>query len=316
LELNVRQTSVCRLELAARQTEVCRASRAKVCNQCEGSIRSYLDSYLNNELLVETNHEVLKHLETCEACSRSLKDPARLKDQLKRAVMLEYAPVALRERITGNFRSGSRFKLSALTFAMAAAAALFVIALTVPFAFKSNSSGEPLSLHAQVGTGDVTGQLLKIGFDDHVYLAVDHGMANRQFTVARMSERLGPEYAGLVEVLKQRMPEDYRVVVGHRCHYQGRESIHLIMRNQSDEVSLVITRKNGETFPPAGASAVAGAEAIDKAGGVPIYERAWQSVQVAGMETRDYLAFVVSNSTQEDNLQIASSLAPFNTEVT
>ena len=28
------------------------------------------------------------------------------------------------------------------------------------------------------------------------------------------------------------------------------------------------------------------------------------------METRDYLAFVVSNSTQEDNLQIASSLAP------
>lgn len=33
------------------------------------------------------------------------------------------------------------------------------------------------------------------------------------------------------------------VVVGRRCHYQGRE-FHLIMRNQSDEVSLVVTRKN------------------------------------------------------------------------
>jgi len=273
-------------------------------------IRSYLDSYLNNELLVETNHEVLKHLETCEACTRSLEDRARLKDQLKRAVMQEYAPVALRERISGSLRSGRRFKLSTFTLALAAAAALLVIALTVPFAFKSNSIKEPLSLHAEVRSGDVTGQLLKIGFDDHVYCAIDHGMANRQFTVEQMSERLGPEYAGLVEVLKQRMPQDYRVVVGHRCHYQGREFIHLIMRNQSDVVSLVITRKNGEAFPPGGAAAVASAAAIDKARGVPIYERAWQNLEVTGIETRDYLAFVVSNSTQDDNLQIASSLAP------
>ena len=29
-------------------------------------IRSYLDSYLNNELMVETNHEVLTHLEKCD----------------------------------------------------------------------------------------------------------------------------------------------------------------------------------------------------------------------------------------------------------
>jgi|GEM_PF-663286 len=278
-------------------------------------IRSYLDSYLNNELFVETNYEVLKHMEICDSCSRSLRDRARLKDQLKSAVMRDYAPVALRERINDNLRAGRRFKLSTLTIVMAAAAALLVIALSVPFVFKSISSKESLSLHAEVTSGDVTGQLLKIGFDDHVYCAIDHGMANRKFTVEQMSERLGPEYAGLVEVLKQRMPQDYQVVVGHRCHYRGREFIHLIMLNQSDEVSLVITRKNGETFPPDGAVAVAGAAAaiggataVEKAAGVPIYERAWQNVQVAGLETRDYLAFVVSNSTMDDNLQIASSL--------
>ena len=267
-------------------------------------IRSYLDSYLNNELLVETNHEVLKHLEACEACSCSLNDRARLKDQLKSAVMQEYAPVALRERISANVRSGRRFNLSTFAFAVAAAAAVLVIALTVSFVLKSNSGKEPLSLHAEVRRGDVTGRLLKIGFDDHVYCAIDHGMANRQFTVEQVSERLGAEYAGLAEVLKQRMPQDYRVVVGHRCHYQAREFIHLIMRNQSDEVSLVITRKNGEAFPAAGASAIA------QAAGMPIYERSWQNVQVAGMETRDCLVFVVSNSTQDDNLQIATRLAP------
>lgn len=279
-------------------------------------IRPYLDSYLNDELLIETNHEVLKHLETCEACSRSLKDRARLKDQLKRAVTQEYAPVALRERISANVRSGRRFKLSNFTLALAAAAALLVIALTVPSVLKSRPAKEPLTLHAVVAPGDVTGQLLKIGFDDHVYCAIDHGMANRQFTVEQVAERLGAEYAGLADVLKQRMPQDYRVVVGHRCHYQGREFIHLIMRNQSDEVSLVVTHKNGESFPAAGPAAVSNAAEIVSAaaiatpGGVPIYERSWQNVQVAGMETRDYLAFVVSNSTQDDNLQIAARLAP------
>ena len=31
---------------------------------CE-KIRRYFDSYLDNELLVETNHEVLRHLSVC-----------------------------------------------------------------------------------------------------------------------------------------------------------------------------------------------------------------------------------------------------------
>lgn len=43
---------------------------------------------------------------------------------------------------------------------------------------------------------------------------------------------------------------------------------------------------------------------------IPIYGRAWQNVQVAGMETRDYLSFVVSNPTLEDSLQIATRLWP------
>ena len=34
--------------------------------------RKYLDSYISNELLVETNHEVLRHLESCPACSAEL----------------------------------------------------------------------------------------------------------------------------------------------------------------------------------------------------------------------------------------------------
>src|SRR5262244_2960134 len=40
-------------------------------------VRSYLDSYLSNELMVETNLEVLKHLENCADCSREHQDSAK-----------------------------------------------------------------------------------------------------------------------------------------------------------------------------------------------------------------------------------------------
>jgi hypothetical protein len=76
------------------------------------------------------------------------------------------------------------------------------------------------------------------------------------------------------------------------------------MRNQNDVVSLVITRKNGEAFPTDGVAAIA------QAAGGTIYPATWGNQQVAGWETRDHLIFVVSNETQDTNLQIASSLAP------
>lgn len=266
-------------------------------------IRSYLDSYLNNELMVETNHEVLTHLEACGTCSRSLEDRARLKAQLKRAVMQEYAPAALRERIASDLRRTRGFSFKTLSLSFAAAAAVLVIAAATFFSL--HSGAEPLSLQADVAPGDVSGQVLKIGFDNHVFCTIDHELANSEFTAEQMSEELGSEYAGLVALLREKMPQGYPVVVGHRCHYQGREFIHLIMRNQNDVVSLVITRKNGETFPTDGVAAI-----VQAATGVPIYQAAWANQQVAGMETSDHLIFVVSNKTNDTNMQIASGLAP------
>ena len=265
-------------------------------------IRSYLDSYLNNELMVETNHEVLTHVGVCETCSRVLEGRARLKAQLKRAVMREYAPAALRERISEDLRRSRRFGFNTFSLSLAAAAAMLVIAAAT--FLTSSPTKSTLSLQANVGAGDLTGQVLKIGFDDHVFCAIDHNFAHKRFTVEQMSERLGPEYAGLVALVSDKMPRSYTVAAGHRCHYQGREFIHLVMRNQGDVVSLVITRKNGEAFPAGGAAAVV------QASGVPIHETSWHNIQVAGIETRDYLAFVISNETREGNEQVAASLAP------
>lgn len=265
-------------------------------------VRSYLDSYLNNELMVETNHEVLTHLETCGSCSRSLEDRARVKAQLKRAVMQEYAPAALRERIVNDLRRGRGFSFNRISIALAAAAAVLVIAVVTFFSWSPTKN--QLSIHVEVAPGDVTGQILKIGFDDHVFCTIDHQLGGAQFTADQMAQKLGPDYAGLVALVREKLQQSYTVVVGHRCHYQRREFVHLIMRNQGDVVSLVVTRKNAEAFPTDSAAAIA------QAAGGPIYQSGWGSQQIAGLETRDHLVFVVSSEPREANLQIAASLAP------
>jgi anti-sigma factor (TIGR02949 family) len=67
-------------------------------------IRAFLDSYLNDELLVETTHEVLRHLENCTDCGAELGRRQQLKSLLKRAMMREAIPAGLETRIKKSIR--------------------------------------------------------------------------------------------------------------------------------------------------------------------------------------------------------------------
>jgi anti-sigma factor (TIGR02949 family) len=273
--------------------------------QCK-RVLSYLDSYLSDELLVETNHEVLKHLESCENCARALDERARVRAQLKRVVLSQPAPESLRDRIKTDIRRERRASsiLSARWLMAAAAVVVLAVGLGIFLRSRNDPSARLLSPIAEVVPANNAAQILKVGFDGHVCCAIDHGMANRRFTVEQMSEKLGPQYEGLVALVKATMPQDYDVVIGHRCHYQSREFIHLILRRNDEVVSLIVTRKGGQSF------SAAGAVAVMEAAGVPIYESPFNNLQVAGMETRDYLAFVISNDSQSGNERLASSLMP------
>jgi anti-sigma factor RsiW len=64
-------------------------------------IRQQLDSYLSNELLVETASEVVDHL---ESCSRDLESRMRLRDALQRAVANRPSPDSLRADVLRKLR--------------------------------------------------------------------------------------------------------------------------------------------------------------------------------------------------------------------
>src|SRR6185369_2901278 len=185
--------------------------------QCR-RVHSYLDSYLSNELMAETNLEVLTHLEVCPRCAQQLEDRARIKSQLKRAVLNMEAPDSLQRRIRTDIRRTQRFSFNLTPKWTMAAAAAVVIAVLLGLFFRtgttiSPATPRPLSLIAAVAPGDVSKQILKVGFDDHVFCAIDHSMADKHFTPEQMSKALGAQYEGLVALVKDKLPKDFEVAV-------------------------------------------------------------------------------------------------------
>ena len=49
-------------------------------------LKVMMDSYIGDELLIETNHEVLRHLENCVDCRREMSSRRALKSQLRNAI--------------------------------------------------------------------------------------------------------------------------------------------------------------------------------------------------------------------------------------
>ena len=62
-------------------------------------IRVYLESFLNDELLVETTHDVLRHLEDCFDCVELLSERQRVKAVLQAAVRRDAVPADLLQRV-------------------------------------------------------------------------------------------------------------------------------------------------------------------------------------------------------------------------
>jgi hypothetical protein len=264
---------------------------------------------VNNELMVETTHEVLRHLENCKDCVAELEAKTRLKNVLQKAMLRDGAPATMRERIQRDIRKSAGAWWSPRThvmqWALAAAAALVLFVGGWSVLHSSHARRpQPHAAEATLLRPEIpNAEILNIGLADHINCAVVHGQQDRRFTPEQMSEGMGPDYAGLVQVVKDKAP-GFEIVVAHRCHLENREFVHLILRKQERACSLVITKKNGESFPADDAAAVT------QAATVATYRARTRDYEVTGFETRDFLGFVVSNLSATENRLLASNLAP------
>ena len=120
--------------------------------------KEMMDSYLGDELLVETNHEVLRHLENCPACRNELAARRGLLTQMRLAVKIapemqlnqvfaiklrnDLRETALRPSVWEKLKSGS---FSGSRFLAATAACLLLMTLFGVVWFNQSSPAENIA---------------------------------------------------------------------------------------------------------------------------------------------------------------------------
>jgi anti-sigma factor (TIGR02949 family) len=275
---------------------------------CE-KIRKYLDSYVSNELLVETNHDVLRHIENCTTCAAELDARTRVRTRLKAAVKNQSVPPELQVRIREHIHRGRPHSWAGAGWVRWAGAIAAVVLVCA--GLWVNYSGE-----RRIAVTDRPAQnayiqrisarmaaVLKVGLGDHIHCAVFRKYPKNPPSLEQMEADLGPAYQGLLPVVRGAVPDGYRVVMAHQCTYAGRKFIHFTFEKGGDLISLVISRRNAgesmEGLAPAG-----------EPSGMPIYQSAAGRYQVAGFEAGGYLAYVVSDLKGHANLQVAAELGP------
>lgn len=247
---------------------------------CE-KVRRYLDSYMSNELLIETNHEVLQHLEKCPACSGVLAERVKVRSMLRDALQMDVGGQEFEQRVRKSLEAAGSGQASRLPWFLSAAAMLLV-AISIPLLMRFSRA-------------DVSNtSALKIGLEDHVHCAVGGNYPEAPPTTREVEASLGPEYSGLIPVMNRLTA--YHLRAGHHCRANGRQFVHITLQNAESLLSLVVTEKRaGESL---------------RTGDQPMLQAAFGRYAVAGFATGSHLAFLVSDLDRDSNSREAANVFP------
>ena len=232
---------------------------------------------------------------------------AALKDRLKNAVKSVQAPPFMEARIRAALHSSSgASRRTSWRLVLATAGAVVLCAIGAfeyeHGAFRLNRTSQD----AYIASISVyVPRILRVGLGDHVHCAVYRKYPERPESVQQMIVDLAPKFAGLLPIVRSRVPENLPLVMAHRCTYKHRLFVHFTFRNSDTLLSLVIAHKqDGEQL-----SGSELGQALTQSG-IPIYRCEVQRFQIAAFDAGEYIAYVISDLSSSQNSQIAASLSP------
>lgn len=260
-------------------------------------IQRLLHSYVNNELSVETTHEVLKHLESCEDCTAELQQLSRLRTLVQGAVRAQTASPVMRERIREHLDRGvARPAVSLRGWSFAAASvALTLIAGTLVYRGSFRETPLPDDAAQDRFSASVEAQLVPViqtGMRDHIHCALFRKYPPTPISNEQMVADMGP-FSPLISLIRAKVPVRYRIEQAHRCTVKGRRYVHLIFRDNTALISVIMAEKrDGEAISESLTAAHAG------------------KFQAAAFESGKYVAWIISDLSAGANLELARAVQP------
>jgi hypothetical protein len=205
-------------------------------------VREMADSFLAEELLTETNHEMLRHLDTCPVCRADLDARRALRDRVRRAFQsardLDPNPefiTQLRTRLhDAAHQEPARRGVRLPGWWALAATVLLAVALGLAYRGRDWIT--------------TTGALARAAVGDHRNCALQFRLAEKPISLQDAADRYGAAY----RVLEHLPPNDVMTAAGpahvlerHACVYGGRRFAHIVFEYRGEHVSLLVTATNG-----------------------------------------------------------------------
>ena len=249
--------------------------------------------------------DLLAHIDSCTTCADEFRARKQLRGRLKAAVQRDSAPAFLDKRIRERIRSKNQANWWPARMATVAATLVICVGATVAYQLghlrlTANSEESYItSVSNRVAT------IMRVGLRDHLHCAFFRKYPKDAPRLADVAAKMPAQYRGLVDVATKHVPGDFRVMIAHQCRHRGRDFVHLALKSHSRLLSVVIARKeDGESFETEKLI-----PALSQAG-ITYYGAGVQRFQIAAVESRDHLVYVISDLPQEKNMQIMTAMGP------
>ncbi len=290
------------------------------------------DSYLGDELLIETNHEVIAHLEACPACHRELAARRELRVQLRAAfansAALQPSP-AFTNRLHAQLRAKALHETTTVTRGqwMAIAASVLLILTAGLLATRQKTPNTSIELvdsergnrneaarldapspQPKASSGAVNlfmAEAAELAAGDHRDCAIDYKLAEKPIPLEEAGRRYDRAYINLASVVmsqQNQLAGGVQFVEAHSCGFNGKRFGHIILKEGKHLVSVLVTDLDDA---PAEIAAQSSPEARQ-----PIVNSSVEGYQVSYFATAKHGIFIVSDLEAARNSQIASILAP------
>ena len=243
--------------------------------------REIADSYLSDELAVETNHEIFQHLENCPDCRQELSMRRELREKLKvslkNSTEFQLNPT-FNNRLRANLKDEASRKVSWFNWKILTpvfASFLLIFGLTFIFVYHPNQTS-------------FAAELSKKAIKQHEDCGLKH--------LKEWEENADKVSAEKVTFVKSLKDENTEILEVHNCKFQGKVFTHYILRHKGKIISVLKTASEN-----ANPTNLKTEDAI-------VCERE-KGMQVSRFTVDNEMVFVVSDMSEAENLQIARKLS-------